>query len=149
MGAKELRIENIEWRIKGIKPFSLKFSNSFIISRNDRIIKFQNIKKKSFKASKLPSLRAFSKSCGILQKLRVLIVRCPESRNKVEIPHKFINWERNNEKKLVRVNKRIRKKSVQLPENVFSSDALRLYALSFDEGGVNMWLKTRLKFPMK
>ena len=55
MGAKELRIENIEWRINGKKPFSLKFSNSFIISKNDRIIKFQNIKKKSFKASKLPS----------------------------------------------------------------------------------------------
>ena len=40
-------------------------------------------------------------------------------------------------------------KPKELPENVFSSDASRLYALSFDGGGVNMWLKTRLKFLMK
>ncbi len=118
MGAKRLNLNRI-------KPFSLKFSKSFIIPKNDRIIKFQDINKKSFKASKLPSLRAFLKPCETVQKLRVLIVRCPESRNKVEIPHQFINRESNNEKKLVRVNQRIRKKLVRSCPKMFLAPMLR------------------------
>ncbi len=115
MGAKELKIENIEWKINGIKPFSLKFSKSFIVSKNDRITKHQYNKKESFRAWKLPSLRAFLESCETVQELKALLALSPK----------------------------------ELPKIVLSSEASRLYALSFDEGGVNMWFKTRLKFPMK